>query len=85
MSFIFDSNQLIDVDALEQFVTNQKEVLLEDQNEFAIDISDMMVNNVKIAGIKPGANNLQVPSQSAQGASPNSAGPSPQAPAEEGV
>ena len=45
VSFIFDDNQVIDVDALEQFVTGQKEQLIEGDSEFAIDISSMMIEN----------------------------------------
>ena len=42
--FIFDSDQVIDVDALEQFITDQQEQLVqEDEQEFNIDISSMLV------------------------------------------
>lgn len=42
--FLFDSDQLIDVDALEQFITEQQEQLVqENDQDFTIDISSMLV------------------------------------------
>ena len=42
--FIFDTDQVIDVDALEQFVTEQKDTLVqENENDFNVDISSMLV------------------------------------------
>ena len=43
-SFIFDSEQVIDIDALEQYVTEQKDALLDESEEgFNIDLSEMLI------------------------------------------
>ena len=53
--FIFDSNQVIDVDALEAFVMEQKDQLVaEESSDFNIDLSSMMVSG-KGALAGPGA------------------------------
>jgi len=43
--FIFDSNKVIDVNALERYVTEQKETLLAQTEELKIDLSGMLVSS----------------------------------------
>lgn len=49
--FIFDSDQAIDVDALEQFVMSQKDQLVAEDSDFNIDISSMIVSTKKTSGL----------------------------------
>lgn len=49
--FVFDADQEIDVDALEQFITEQKDMLVqENEEEFNIDISSMLVASKTVPG-----------------------------------
>mmetsp|Transcript_97707 Transcript_97707/g.134430 ORF Transcript_97707/g.134430 Transcript_97707/m.134430 type:complete len:100 (+) Transcript_97707:642-941(+) len=42
--FIFDSDKLIDIDALENYVSQNRDALTANEDEFHIDLSSMMVS-----------------------------------------
>lgn len=43
--FMFENDELIDVDALESYVTENREALSQNEGEFHIDLSNMMISN----------------------------------------
>ena len=50
--FVFDSESVIDVDALEAFITNKKDALIESEEPLHIDISSMMISKKHVAQSK---------------------------------
>jgi hypothetical protein len=54
--FVFDGDQIIDVDALEQYVMERRDVLVQAEEPLHIDISQMMVSRKTIEAAKRGPN-----------------------------
>jgi hypothetical protein len=57
--FVFDAEQVIDVDALEMFVLEKREALLHAQEPIHIDISQMMVSRKSLEAAKRGPNAIK--------------------------
>ena len=57
--FVFDAEQVIDVDALEQFIMEKKESLLQSEQPMHIDISQMMVSKKSLEAARKGPNAIK--------------------------
>jgi len=62
-NFIFDTETNIDINALENYITTNKEGLLEQEEELNIDTKSMMI---KGEPSRPSASNASTSSQSSQ-------------------
>ena len=57
--FVFDADQVIDVDALEQFVTEKRDSLIQTEEPMHIDITQMMVSKKSLEAAKRGPNGIK--------------------------
>jgi hypothetical protein len=56
---VFDADQVIDVDALEQFVMEKKDSLVQSEEPMHIDISQMMVSKKSLEAARKGPNAIK--------------------------
>ena len=56
---MFDADQVIDVDALEQFVMEKKDSLIQSEEPMHIDISQMMVSKKSLEAARKGPNAIK--------------------------
>lgn len=57
--FVFDGDQVIDIEALEQFVMDKRDTLVQSEQPLHIDITQMMVSKKSLEAAKRGPNAIK--------------------------